>query len=195
VKTPGRPGGPPRTTPATPVISAPPDAPVIDVAHAQDAATLGPLLLRVWLQTYPHERAGIDADWILRHRGSSATAEGIADWREFIEAAEQRPDLLFCRVARAGADIVGFLCGRRDDVVTLGPMYLVEEAQGRGVGGRMMSEFLAWAGAAPMRLWVTEYNERAVRFYQRYGFTVTDERELWRGRLPNVRMVRAARGQ
>ncbi|MEU3715535.1 GNAT family N-acetyltransferase [Streptomyces californicus] len=109
--------------------------------------------------------------------------------REFIEAAERRPDLSFCRVVRSGA---GFLCGRRGETVSLGPMYLLEEVRGHGVGGRLMDEFLAWAGGAPVRLWVTEYNAGAVRFYERHGFRATGERELWRGRLPNVRMVRDA---
>ena len=165
---------------------------VIDVPRVDEAAALGSLVLRVWLQTYPNEEAGIDAAWIHEHRGSSARAEGVTQWREFIEAAEQRPDLLFCRVARGEMGIVGFLCGRRDEVVTLGPMYLLDDVQDQGIGGRMMSEFLAWAGSAGMRLWVTEYNERAIRFYQRYGFKITGERELWRGRLPNLRMVRDA---
>ncbi|MGW7710286.1 GNAT family N-acetyltransferase [Streptomyces sp. NPDC054771] len=163
---------------------------VIEAPRAEDAESLGSVQLRAWLQTYPNEEAGIDERWIREHRGSATAAEGIARWREFIAAAEQQPDLLFCRVVRTGTEIVGFLCGRRDDVVTLGPMYLLNEAQGEGVGGRMMSEFLAWAGSAPMRLWVTEYNERAVRFYERHGFKATGEREMWRGRLPNVRMAR-----
>ncbi|MEU9045207.1 MULTISPECIES: GNAT family N-acetyltransferase [unclassified Kitasatospora] len=162
----------------------------IEVPCADDAASLGPLLLRAWLQTYPNEDAGIDETWIREHRGSSATPEGIAQWRAFIEEAKRQPDVLFCRVIRFEARITGFLCGRRDEVVTLGPMYLLDEAQGQGIGSRMMNEFLAWAGDTPMRLWVTDYNERAVRFYQRYGFTTTGERELWRGRLPNVRMTR-----
>ncbi|SFK72498.1 Acetyltransferase (GNAT) domain-containing protein [Streptosporangium canum] len=163
---------------------------VIEAPRADDAASLGSLQLRAWLQTYPCEDAGIDENWIREHRGSSATEEGIAQWREFLEAARQQPDLLFCRVVRSGAEIVGFLCGRRDEVVTLGPMYLLEEAQGRGIGGRLMGEFLTWAGSMPMRLWVTDYNERAIRFYQRYGFKATGERELWQGKLPNVRMAR-----
>jgi GNAT superfamily N-acetyltransferase len=165
---------------------------VIESPRADDAASLGPLQLRVWLQTYPCADAGIDETWIREHRGSSATTEGIAQWREFIEAAGRHPDLLFCRVVRSGREIVGFLCGRRDEVVTLGPMYLLDEAQGRGTGGRLMDEFLTWAGSAPMRLWVTDYNERAIRFYQRYGFKATGERELWRGKLPNMRMIRDA---
>ncbi|GAB2744293.1 GNAT family N-acetyltransferase [Streptomyces bullii] len=52
-----------------------------------------------------------------------------------------------------------------------------------------MREFLTWAGGSPMRLWVTACNEQAVRFYERYGFTLTGERETWRGRLPNIRMT------
>ncbi|MFH8883663.1 GNAT family N-acetyltransferase [Streptomyces californicus] len=74
----------------------------------------------------------------------------------------------------------------------LGPMRLLDEVRGHGVGGRPMDEFLAWAGDAPVRLWATEHNAGAVRFYERHGSRATGERELWRGRLPNVRMVRDA---
>ncbi|MFI6730851.1 GNAT family N-acetyltransferase [Streptomyces sp. R-74717] len=163
---------------------------VIEAAHPDDAAWLGPLQLRTWLQTYPNAEVGIDENWIREQRGSSATAEGIAQWRDFIEAARQRPDLLFCRVVWSEAEIVGFLCGRRDEVVTLGPMYLLNDAQSQGIGGRLMTEFLTWAGPTRICLWVTDYNESAVRFYQRHGFEITGERELWRGKLPNLRMTR-----
>ncbi|MEU9245765.1 GNAT family N-acetyltransferase [Streptomyces sp. NPDC048385] len=162
----------------------------IEVPCPDDAAPVGRMQLRAWLQTYPNEGAGIDEAWIREHRGVSVTAEGIAQWREFIENATRQPDVLFCRVVRSRAEIVGILCGRRDEVVTLGPMYLLNEAQGQGIGGRLMGEFLGWAQDAPMRLWVTDYNERAIRFYERFGFRTTDERELWRDKLPNVRMVR-----
>ncbi|MEV0573383.1 MULTISPECIES: GNAT family N-acetyltransferase [unclassified Streptomyces] len=165
---------------------------LLTAPRPDDSAALGPLQLRVWLQTYSDRAAGIDEAWIRRQRGSAATAQGVARWREFIEAAARRPDLMFCRVAREGTEIVGFVCGRRDGVVTLGPMYLLDEAQGHGLGGRMMEAFLTWAGDAAVHLWVTEFNTRAVRFYERHGFRTTGERELWRGRLPNVRMTRAA---
>ncbi|MFD0403301.1 GNAT family N-acetyltransferase [Kitasatospora sp. NPDC059811] len=163
---------------------------VIEAARPGDSAQLGPLLLRAWLQTYPNPEVGIDEDWIREHRGSSATTEGINQWREFIETANQEPDLLFCRVLRSETEIVGVLCGRRGEVVTLGPMYLLEHVQGQGLGGRMMTEFLTWAGSAPICLWATDYNDSAVRFYQRHGFKATGERELWQGRLPNLRMTR-----
>ncbi|MEV6354055.1 GNAT family N-acetyltransferase [Streptomyces hydrogenans] len=183
---------------------------VIEPAVPDDASRLGPLLLRAWLQTYPRREAGIDEEWIREHRGAAATPEGIARWRDFIEAALRDPDLLFCRVVRSEAEteaevgaesgapveavkeIVGVLCGRRGEEVTLGPMYLLNHVQGQGLGDRLMAEFLDWAGAARMCLWVTEYNEGAVRFYRRHGFEPTGDRELWQGRLPNLRMAREA---
>lgn len=52
-------------------------------------------------------------------------------------------------------------------------MYLLNHVQGQGLGARMMTEFLTWAGDAPICLWVTDYNDSAVRFYQRHGFKIT----------------------
>ena len=138
----------------------------------------------------PNADAGIDETWIREQRGSVVTAEGVAHWREFIEEAVHQPDMLFCRGVRSRAEIVGVLCGRRHDVVTLGPMYLLNDAQGQWLGGRLMDEFLAWADDAPMHRWVTEYNEVAIRFYERHGFELTGECELWRGKFPTVRMPR-----
>ncbi len=124
------------------------------------------------------------------NEGRLSLDEGIAQWREFIEEALRQPDLLFCRVVRSQTEIVAVLCGRRNEVVSLGPMYLLNEFQGQGVGARLMGEFLARADPSPMRLWVTEYNERAIRFYERHGFQLTRERDPWLGKLPNVRMAR-----
>ncbi|MFB9454556.1 GNAT family N-acetyltransferase [Streptomyces antimycoticus] len=59
-----------------------------------------------------------------------------------------------------------------------------DHAQGHGLGGHMMTEFLTWAGPARIRPGVPDCDERALRFYQRHGFEITGERYLWRGRLP-----------
>jgi GNAT superfamily N-acetyltransferase len=118
--------------------------------------------------------------------------QGIAQWQGFIEEVERQPTRCFCRVVRHGDEIVGFLRGRRDEAVSLGPMYLLHQAQGRGIGRQLMAVFLAWADGAPIRLWVTAYNERAISFYQHYGFEETGERHLWRDKLPNLRMTRVS---
>lgn len=167
---------------------------VITPAHPDDAATLGPLHLRDWLRNYLDVDAGIDESWIREHRGASATAEGIAEWRRFIEAAESPAAPHFCRVVRSGTEIAGYLRAHWEgaESITLGPMYLQEHAQGHGVGGRLMAEFLTWAGPARIRLGVVERNAGAIRFYRRHGFAVTGEPRLWRGRLPTVFMTREA---
>jgi GNAT superfamily N-acetyltransferase len=167
---------------------------LIDTPRPEEAAALAQVHLQAWLQTYPNEDAGIDEVWIKDNLGSVMTPEGIARWQTVIEEADRCPNKVFCRAVRAESGVVGFLCGRRADVVTLGPMYFLRDAQNLGLGNRLMGEFLAWAGGAGIRLWVTAYNEGAIRFYARYGFKQTGERELWRGRLPNVRMVRGEAG-
>ena len=165
---------------------------VITAARPDDAAALGPLHLRNWLQNYLNPDAGIDESWIREHRGSSATAEGIGQWREFIEAANQHRAPNFCRVVRSETEIVGYLCGHweESESITLGPMYLLSHAQGHGLGGHMMTEFLTWAGPARIRLGVVDDNERAIRFYRRHGFEIAGERYLWRDRLPTLPMTR-----
>ncbi|WP_405115416.1 GNAT family N-acetyltransferase [Micromonospora sp. NBC_01405] len=164
---------------------------LIDSARAEDAPALARTLLAAWLQTYPNRDAGINEAWIQAHRGEVVTSEGIAQWQGFIEEVERRPGRRFCRVVRHGDEIVGFLCGRRAEAVSLGPMYMLRQAQGRGIGRQLMAAFLAWADDESISLWVTAYNERAISFYKHYGFEDTGERQMWRDRLPNVRMTRA----
>ncbi|BCJ38395.1 hypothetical protein Athai_58980 [Actinocatenispora thailandica] len=179
-----------------------------------DAAAVARTHLRAWHETYDGVGSGVDAGWIAANLGYLGTEEGTAGWAAEIAAARREPDRVFCRIVRldarvgsrpdcragsrqhdlagagSNAGVVGFLYGHRTDAVTLGPMYLLAEAQGTGVADRLMAEFLGWAGAAPIRLWVSAFNTRAVRFYARYGFVATGERERWRDRLLNLRMVR-----
>ncbi|MFD9813761.1 GNAT family N-acetyltransferase [Streptomyces sp. NPDC059080] len=162
-----------------------------------------------WLETYPGAAPGIDERWIREQRGDLLTEEGAAGWRTFLDKASHHPHLAFCHVARAPAGaLTAVLCGLREDAaapeaaanpapsgpssesVTLGPMYVLRRAQGLGIGGRLRDAFLAWAGDAPMRLWVTSSHDRAIRFYRRHGFAPTGEHHLWRDRLPNIRMAR-----
>ncbi|MCX4751680.1 GNAT family N-acetyltransferase [Kitasatospora sp. NBC_01287] len=172
---------------------------VIEPPDRDDALAIGQMQLAAWLETYPNPAAGIDEQWIRAQRGEPATPEGAARWREFIERAADEPEHAFCRVVRRGprAAIAGVICGSRarppaEREVTLGPMYLRAADQGRGLGRQLMVELLAWAEPDAIVLWATAYNEQALRFYRRHGFHPTGERELWRERLPNLRMRRPA---
>ncbi len=89
-------------------------------------------------------------------------------------------------------EVLGFLHAQRSDdgTVELGVLYLRNGLKGRGVADQLMQQFMTWAGNAAMKLSVASYNERAIRFYHRYGFTLTDEHWVELERVPLVSMVR-----
>ena len=86
-------------------------------------------------------------------------------------------------LARDGDRAVGHLVGRLLEpdtlhpgtwVATLESIRVAPEARGRGVGGRLVAAFFAWAKEhGAVRAGVTAYaaNEDARRFYARHGFT------------------------
>lgn len=100
-----------------------------------------------------------------------------------------------CLVAGSAGETVGYLAGRIGEGTTLRPvkvaelesMYVREGYRDRGVGARLVDEFLAWAGSlGAERASVAAYaaNEGAIRFYQRAGFgarSVSMEREIGQG--------------
>ncbi|MFE0465352.1 GNAT family N-acetyltransferase [Kitasatospora sp. NPDC058965] len=165
---------------------------VLTGAEPAEAARIARVHYDCWLETYPEPAAGIDLDWLRAQRAELLAEAGRQRWLGLLESARTDPAGWFCRVVRPepGGEVLGFLCGAVGERLSLGPMYLLRRAQGRGTGDRLMAEFLDWAAGRPIALWVTEYNSRAIRFYERHGFAPTGERELWRDRLPNVRMVR-----
>ena len=57
-------------------------------------------------------------------------------------------------------------------------LYVAQHVQGRGVAATLMEDAIAWArshGAPALFLSVWENNERAQRFYRRYGFEPVGE--------------------
>lgn len=113
--------------------------------------------------------------------------EGWEHFAGFV-ASESR----LCLISGSGEEIVGYLAGYVKDgstlrlvkVAELESMYVREEYRGRGVGAKLVGEFLEWAGDRGVeRVSVTAYaaNERAIRFYRREGFwekSVSLEMEL-----------------
>ena len=88
-----------------------------------------------------------------------------------------------CRAcgARLGAALAGLspLCtSSQPDAVKLHRVFLLPEAQGRGIGTRLVEEVLAASRATrrPVRLRVLRVNP-ARRLYERLGFKVTGETE------------------
>ena len=62
--------------------------------------------------------------------------------------------------------------------------------QGKGIGAKLLEYAVEHMGAKT--LWALEKNTRAIRFYQRHGFQLTDERRLEDG--TSEYLVRMQRG-
>jgi GNAT superfamily N-acetyltransferase len=96
-------------------------------------------------------------------------------WRRAIETP--RPGTRGV-VALDGSRVLGVIrMGRDPDEPAAGhvfSLYVGPEAQGSGVGARLLADAAAWVpseGLADATLWVFQANERARRFYARHGWT------------------------
>lgn len=97
-------------------------------------------------------------------------AERLPELDELRQAAAEGRLL----VGRDGQTMLGMLMFElKGQLAHLRFWHVAPEAQGRGVGGRLMHDFLA--RVAPARrivLWVMGDNERSIQIYRRYGFEI-----------------------
>jgi ribosomal protein S18 acetylase RimI-like enzyme len=115
---------------------------------------------------------------------SSQTERAWRDWA----AGRWRGGIAAAFVGRADDDTpVGTATGAEYEVepgvAHLYAMWVAPDARGAGVGRALLDAVAAWArdrGCGRLILSVTESNERARRFYVRYGFGDTGERRALR---------------
>lgn len=163
----------------------------IEIPKVGDEAELAPMHIQAWKDAYIVPESGLTAESIdaqLAHLLTNTTYRK----NTIIESLEN-PDAVLYRVVRnQNNEIVGFMHGTKHEAFTeLDAIYLLNEAKGTGVGGKLMEEFLKWADAdKPCRLEVFSFNDAATGFYVRYGFEKTDkEMPPFRG-MPVAEMIR-----
>lgn len=96
-------------------------------------------------------------------------------WRSRVESATW-----FAAVDGArGVGLVGGFVEGSGDLHLIG-MWVAEPLRGAGVAARLVEALLAWARPRPfpgVLLWVADGNDRARRFYRRFGFRGTGVRQ------------------
>jgi GNAT superfamily N-acetyltransferase len=136
----------------------------IRLANVQDAAAIAHVHVQSWLTTYK----GLLPKQYL---ASLNEAERVPLWQEWLT---QNISIF---VAEIGIRIVGFAAAGpiRDPLAAndaeLYAIYLLEEAQGRGIGKHLLNavaEALHLKDHTSMIVWVLEQNS-AVRFYEKMG--------------------------
>lgn len=112
-----------------------------------------------WQETY----AGLAAEEYLSRWTLERCQENARRW----------PDNTL--VAKDGERVIGFVCcgknGELSDCGEVYALYVLREYQGRQVGYRLMRAAMEQIREYPkVSLWVLRGNEKAIRFYERYGF-------------------------
>ena len=82
----------------------------------------------------------------------------------------------FCVINLAGEDVGIMSVDLKPDSVVVNQLYILPERQKQGIGRRCMSIVVEEAKKLnlPVRLRVLKVNPRAVAFYERLGFTISD---------------------
>jgi ribosomal protein S18 acetylase RimI-like enzyme len=143
-----------------------------------------------WLATYPNEAHGITLEDIKNRDWDNP--EKVERWKQSLQNSE-----IHVWVAEDSGAIVGFCNGNKTDGEhRLRAIYVLPEAQGKGIGSRLAEQCFAWLGnEKEILVDVVSYNEQAISFYKKLGFEGNDlvlETELFvlpSGiKLPEIRM-------
>lgn len=173
----------------------------IEHAKSSDAAGLYEVMRTTWLNTYPNDELGISVESI-RARIEGKHGEDIPKrterWRQTIEDPDRH---VF--VAKQGDRVLGYVAPFYDEDekhFRVGGLYVLPEAQGKGLGHQLIEASIASIGREhDIYLHVVTYNARTINFYKRHGFVETGRDMtgstpgLQDGRyIPEIEMVRPA---
>jgi len=177
---------------------------MVERATPEDAEAICDIRDKAWLETYPNAELGITEDDIrLNAQGPNGefVPRRIAYLKE--QFAKDDGSGIGTFVAKVEGKVVGYSDPHIDERGRrrIGAMYVAPEAQGMGVGGKLMHQALDVLGRdEDIYLEVISYNHKAIGYYEHYGFEKTDAvipeeegRPSYMRSLPQIEMVLKAK--
>jgi len=140
-------------------------------ATPSDAPAISRIQRLGWESTYINDAVGITREKMTALLAN--TEERIEKTRQTIADITWTKDGLW--VAEDNGTVVGFVRPRMDDRGRhrVGALYVLPEAQGKGVGSLLLEKVKEFFHDHPISLEVATYNHRARRFYEQHGFQAT----------------------
>lgn len=173
---------------------------IIERAVPDDAETICDIRDRAWLKAYPNKEHGISVDDVrLIAQGPDGVyvPRRIAYLKEQFSKEDGAGETTF--VAKVDGKVVGYIDPQIDEQNRrrVGAIYVAPEAQGEGVGGKLMNQVLDWYGRdQDIFLEAVSYNQNAISFYEHLGFERTNAvvpkeegRPDYLKELPQIEMV------
>jgi len=163
-------------------------------ARPEDAESWCKIRKVAWLDTYPNEEYDIAKEDILLKDFDSP--EKVKKWQESFA----NPGDKSYYSAKVDGIVVGFSTGNKgSELNEVGAIYIYPQYQGMGIGKLLMNKVLdEFNPQIKTKLNVVKYNERAIKFYEKFGFKIVGPYDDLFGKLPNgkvlpeIEMVREA---
>lgn len=161
-------------------------------AVAEDMLALRPLQAASWMATYPSDENGVPYEWVKERTDKWTLPERMAESVGILQKVIDDP-AQFYRLAEQNGEVVGFVhcLTNEDETKELEAIYTLPKTFGTGLGPQLMDIAMEWVGDTPTTLKVADYNNRAIRFYEKYGFKKVDGSEaLYADKIPMIVMRR-----
>jgi ribosomal protein S18 acetylase RimI-like enzyme len=145
-----------------------------------------------WLDTYPNEENGVSEDFVRTRIQTWMDPVRVETQRMSVENADD--SRVLHRVARdEQGNIVGMIAASKErPFQKIHALYVDKAHHGTGVAAQLMNESLAWFDSGrPVVLEVASYNDRAIAFYRKHGFSeLKGSEHLFADEVPAIDMVR-----
>lgn len=171
---------------------------IIEKAKPEDAEAILTLKRDAWLERYVSAEHGVTEQQVranFEDVHGHINPEAIERWQHGI-ASDPGSNERCTFVARLDGQVVGAVAPHRiDGKKRLGMMYVHPDFYGRGIGGLMIKKAIEyWGREEDIYLHVLSYNDKAIGFYEHYGFKLTGVEFPPEGatNMPELEMVLAA---
>lgn len=161
----------------------------------EDALGMNTLLYKTWLATYPNEKLGITVEDIEERLKETISEEFTSRFKKVLENIPANQKRV---VAKDGELIVGLSTMVRNETNNqLRTVYVLPEYQGKGIGTQLWNAVKDFIDPTKETIvQVADYNEQAIKFYEKLGFVDTGKRfkdDKWKMKsgayIPEMEMV------
>ncbi|HEX9804290.1 MAG TPA: GNAT family N-acetyltransferase [Candidatus Dojkabacteria bacterium] len=163
----------------------------IELAKPADAEEVYELFKTTWLDTYVNEKHGITKEDILSKYPESKRKSTIVKYAKFYENMnkdiEKSETVVW--LAKNDSQVVGLVSIDRKVPIQIGAVYVLPEFQRQGIGKQLIEYILKFLGNKVITINVASYNERAIKFYEKYGFEVHNIIKDSSGELPTGKII------